>query len=64
MATRMKCPNGCGGWRAQHMDDIFCRSCGAAGHTDEKMMAAQRKFDANEHRMIDKVTGQPKGRKP
>lgn len=65
MATPMKCRRqSCSAkWRAQDMNDIWCRKCGELGDTDTRMIEAQRRFDANAHTMVEKETGQPRGRR-
>lgn len=61
--TPMKCCHG-HKWRARDMHDIWCRKCGDVGFVDEALIARQLDFDAREHLMIDRVTSQPKGRRP
>jgi hypothetical protein len=63
--TPMNCQrSSCGEkWRAQDMLDIFCRECGGLGASDDKLILEQRRFDASAHEMIEKGTGQPRGRR-
>lgn len=39
----------------------FRNGCAAHDETSARRLAAKEEFDRNEHRMIDLVTGQPKG---
>ncbi len=57
--TPMKCKSN-HKWRAHDMHDVWCKKCGAVGVIDTALIERQRAFDAREHMMIDRVTGQPK----
>lgn len=50
----------CDGKTWQH---CFRNGCAAYDEASARRLAAKEEFDRNEHKMIDRVTGQPKGRR-